>query len=223
VANVDLAPTILDAANAVPGLAEDGRSLLPLLRDRSVEWGRDILLEDGQGANGVPAYRGLRTYRFKYVEHLTTGEYELYDLRKDPYELKSLDASLRYEPIMLDLRHRLHRLTGCEGRPCRARPSLKLRVRAAKPKRTSRRRSRRSARCVPEALGVRVTGAEGAKVLRADVSVAGKRVLRMVRKPLVRSIPRRRLPRGRRFLLRVRTTLRDGRVVTLDRRLSACR
>ena len=59
---------------------QDGRSLLELLADPGAEWGRDILIENGNGANGVPAYRGIRTYRYLYVDHRTTGEYELYDL-----------------------------------------------------------------------------------------------------------------------------------------------
>ena len=35
VANVDLAPTILDIADATPGRVQDGRSLFDLMRDRT--------------------------------------------------------------------------------------------------------------------------------------------------------------------------------------------
>ena len=83
-ANVDVTSTILDATDVPPGRVQDGRSLLELLADPGAEWGRDILIENGNGANGVPAYRGIRTYRFLYVEHRTTGEYELYDLAEGP-------------------------------------------------------------------------------------------------------------------------------------------
>ena len=80
VANVDVAPTIVDAADAQARRVLDGRSLFDLMADPGVWWGRDILIENGRGANSVPSYRAIRTGRFIYVQHLTTGEYELYDL-----------------------------------------------------------------------------------------------------------------------------------------------
>src|SRR5919109_4363891 len=64
VGNVDVTSTILDATDVLPGRVQDGRSLLELLADPGAEWGRDVLIENGNGANGVPAYRGIRTYRF---------------------------------------------------------------------------------------------------------------------------------------------------------------
>ena len=95
-ANVDVTSTILDATDVAPGRVQDGRSLLELLADPGAEWGRDILIENGNGANGVPTYRGIRNYRFLYVEHQTTGETELYDLQNDPFELQSLDGHAPY-------------------------------------------------------------------------------------------------------------------------------
>ena len=83
-ANVDVTSTILDETDVAPGRVQDGRSLLELLADPGAEWGRDILIENGNGANGVPTYRGIRNYRFLYVEHRTTGEHELYDLAEGP-------------------------------------------------------------------------------------------------------------------------------------------
>ena len=219
VPNVDLAATLLDAADAFPGRTQDGRSLLPLLADGGRELGRDVLLENGQGANGVPAYRGLRTYRFSYIEHLTTGEFELYDLRRDPFQLRSVDSDLRYEPVLLELQGRLRRLSRCAGRSCRAKPSLRLglTVRARR-----KRPSRPTADCVRGDLRVRVYGAESSKVVRADVYVGRRRVFRIGRPPFVRDVPHRRLGRGKRSLVRVRAELRDGRVTTLDRRFRAC-
>jgi arylsulfatase A-like enzyme len=45
VANVDLAPTILELTGARPGLMMDGRSLLPYIRDPKLRTRRPILLE----------------------------------------------------------------------------------------------------------------------------------------------------------------------------------
>ena len=43
--NADLAPTIVDVANASPGLAMDGRSLIPVARNPGTERGRELLIE----------------------------------------------------------------------------------------------------------------------------------------------------------------------------------
>ena len=120
---MDVTSTILDATDVLPGRVQDGRSLLELLADPGAEWGRDILIENGNGANGVPAYRGIRTYRFLYVEHRTTGEYELYDLQKDPYQLQSLDGHEEYAKVQRDLALRLRELVHCSGADCLARPA----------------------------------------------------------------------------------------------------
>ena len=48
VSNVDIVPTILDAANAAPGVTQDGRSLLPYARDPSLRSTRPLLLETGR-------------------------------------------------------------------------------------------------------------------------------------------------------------------------------
>ena len=55
--------------------------------------------ENGAGVNSVPQYRGLRNDRFLYVRHDTTGEYELYDLRKDPYELHNVEDNDEYAGV----------------------------------------------------------------------------------------------------------------------------
>jgi N-acetylglucosamine-6-sulfatase len=212
VANVDVPATILDAADAIPGRVQDGRSLLELLSDPGEEPGRDILIENGHGANGVPAYRGIRTYRFLYVEHDTTGEYELYDLLKDPFELRSRDGSDRYHAVQRDLRRRLRRLERCAGASCRERPRLRLYVRP------------RPTACVPGDLRVLLSGPERRTVTDAEVLLGRRRVARVEGPPLARTIPHRRLRLGGRAVrLRVRAETRDGRRLTLDRRVRACR
>ena len=57
---------------------------------RGREWGRDLLVEGG-GVPGRGEFDALRTYRYLYAEY-TTGERELYDLERDPYELQSRHA-----------------------------------------------------------------------------------------------------------------------------------
>ena len=216
VANIDVVPTIVDATGASPARVLDGISLLELERDRSAWLGRDLLIENGRGANNVPPYRAIRTNRFLYAEHLATGEFELYDLERDPYQLRSRDGSPRYAAVQRDLAKRLRRLKSCAGDGCRKRPALKLMLR-------SRGRSLRAGACPRGDLRVRVGGRDRRQVVGADVRVGRRHLARMATGPVSRRIRRPHVRRGRRYLLRVRVELRDGRLVTLDRRLRACR
>jgi arylsulfatase A-like enzyme len=109
--NVDLAATIVDAANARAGRTLDGLSLLPVLRHRNRSLGRDVLLE-------TPGYSAIHTPRYVYAEY-RTGERELYDLKTDPDELASQHDNPAYARIRSDLARRLLRLEGCKGPTCR--------------------------------------------------------------------------------------------------------
>ncbi len=224
VGNVDVTSTILDAADALPGRVQDGRSLLELLADPGAEWGRDLLIENGRGANGVPAYRGIRNYRFLYVEHRTTGEYELYDLVKDPFELQSVDGHEAYAKVQLDLRSRLRGLVSCAGVDCLARPHLTLVVRSGgEPVRG----------CFPKDLRIQVRGSKRARLLHADVMIGRRRVERLLNIPTARGerggpvtltglVRRQQIHRRGRFRLRVLAETEDGRRLTLDRVLRRC-
>ena len=124
VTNADLAPTILDVADATPTKPQDGSSLLPLLADPRLEWGRDLLIEGTDGFT-VVAFEALRTYRYLYVEYVTR-ERELYDLERDPHELRSVHDHPAYQPVERELARRLRRLSTCAGRRCRARSTRPL-------------------------------------------------------------------------------------------------
>jgi len=228
VANVDLAPTILEAAGAVPGRVQDGRSLLGLLGDPTLELGREVVLENGHGANRIPPYRGIRNDRFTYVRHGTTGEAELYDLREDPYQLQSLDEDEDYDRIRRLLAKRLRTLASCSGPACRGgRPAVRLRLRELVPRRGARRERppqvRRVQSCVSRDLRLGVYGSEKKLVERIRY-YAGARSLGSTRRPpFRRDVKRRRLPASGSLRLRARIATIDGRVITRDRVVRACR
>ncbi|GAA2594720.1 sulfatase [Actinomadura fulvescens] len=115
VANIDLAPTLVDAANTRAGLRMDGHSLFKL---GSLPKGRGILVETGPRTDGSRWYQAIRAGRHLYVEH-STGERELYDLVTDPYQLGSRHNDPALAGVRQDLRTRLHTLVRCgkRGRP----------------------------------------------------------------------------------------------------------
>jgi arylsulfatase A-like enzyme len=113
VLNIDYASTIAQLAGVKPGLPQDGRSLVPLLHGEPVPWRRDFV-EEYLGQNryadgGPPPFSALRTTRWLYVEY-QNGWRELYDLRRDPYELRNLAADTRYAGLEQSLGGRLARL-----------------------------------------------------------------------------------------------------------------
>jgi N-acetylglucosamine-6-sulfatase len=119
VSNQDLASTILDAANAKPGLPQDGLSLLPLM-GRGELADRDLLIE-GRFPFGHPVrFAGIRTTRWFYGEY-TNGERELYDLTVDPDETINRSGAPGYEAVEADLAGRLAALRECSGESCRSR------------------------------------------------------------------------------------------------------
>ena len=126
VTNADLAPTILDLAGAPATKPQDGSSLLPLLADPHLEWGRDLLIEGAEGFI-VRGFAAIRTYRYVYAEY-TTGERELYDLERDPHQLQSLHDDPDYAPVRAELARRLQALRVCAGEGCRTPPAARLRV-----------------------------------------------------------------------------------------------
>ncbi len=108
--NADLAPTIVDVANANPGLVMDGRSLIPVAQQPGIEQGRELLIEE-------PSFEAIRTERYMYAEH-NTGEKELYDLQKDPFELQSRHNASAYASVKAQLADDLHQLQNCAGVTC---------------------------------------------------------------------------------------------------------
>jgi N-acetylglucosamine-6-sulfatase len=133
VANVDLAPTLLELAGASPGAPVDGRSLMPFARRPGLRSRRAILHETGgsrwigrpgqdevggRGLRRVLTYRAVRLPGWLYVRY-RGGARELYDLRRDPDQLQSVHADPRYRRTRRVLGRELRRLVRCSGEECR--------------------------------------------------------------------------------------------------------
>jgi N-acetylglucosamine-6-sulfatase len=71
-------------------------------------------------ANGssAPAYRAIRTDRYLYVLY-ANGQSELYDMRRDPKQLRNLSTDSRYKFVRRFLRQNMFALSACAGAGCR--------------------------------------------------------------------------------------------------------
>jgi N-acetylglucosamine-6-sulfatase len=202
-ANIDLAPTIVAAAHAAPERVMDGRSLLPIARDRLLFWGRDLLLE-------TPTYTAIRTPRWKYAEHVS-GDKELYDLLTDPDELVSHHNDPRYAGIRSALAERLLRLRGCTGLSCKRGVELALAARY--------RRGRGG--CTRSRVRLAVGGPAARRASQVQFYVDGRLVRRDVVAPFTALVPRRLIRRGG-SSVRALVTLGDLRRQTVARTLRRC-
>lgn len=101
VRTTDLLPTICEAAGVAIPESVDGESLLGLY-DGSSE-GRDRIFCSYHDPSRRTVTRAVRTKDYKLVHHLITGERQLFDLTKDPYELDNLIDRPEFEKTATEL------------------------------------------------------------------------------------------------------------------------
>jgi N-acetylglucosamine-6-sulfatase len=121
VGNVDYAATFVEWARASASTALDGVSFASLLQSGSTSGRADLLLEHWQARQtaadtAVPNFAGVRTTDYAYVEY-ATGEVELYDIHKDPYELSNQYPA--NPDLLKQLSARVAALKACAGDACR--------------------------------------------------------------------------------------------------------
>ena len=218
--NADLAPTILDAAEASAPFPLDGRSLLPFAEHPQRMHGRELLIEqkpsdddEDASANGV-FYDALRNARYTYVEN-ASGERELYDLAADPFQLTNQIANPAYDAAEAALASRLAGLRVCRGETCRRKPSLKLKL----PR--SVRENGRSCR-EPRDFIARVRGQGAASLLEVRFAVGSERAGKDRTGPFKKEIRPRLLRKKRKPTIRVETELVDGRLFDIQKRIRIC-
>ncbi len=128
VLNNDFAPTFAKLAGVdAPGFV-DGRSIVPLLGQDTppeADWRQRFLVENFRSElpkgtpSRVPGYKAVRTKDAVYIEYYTDPiERELYDLEKDPYQLRNILGSAKPE-LVREMEDQLSSLSDCEGRECR--------------------------------------------------------------------------------------------------------
>jgi len=111
--NVDFAPTFLEAAGVAVPAAMQGRSLLPLLRGEvPAGWRSAIYYRyyHDPGHHDTRAHYGVRTATHKLIYYSTKRQWELFDLRADPQELRNLYGEPGHEAVTAELQATLARL-----------------------------------------------------------------------------------------------------------------
>lgn len=112
VMNLDIAPTVLQAANIASPKDMQGQSFLPLLKNKKFK-GRDAMYyhyyENGEHA--VSPHFGIRTERYKLIRfYKRVDGWELYDLRKDKNETNNVYGKKGYGKITIELMKQLNGL-----------------------------------------------------------------------------------------------------------------
>jgi N-acetylglucosamine-6-sulfatase len=111
----DIAPTLIELAGGKPGPQIQGRSIVPLFKGKKTPW-RKAVLAEYWAEQAYPwligmTYKAIRTDRYKLIHWVNRDRDheldELYDLDKDPYELKNLIRSKPYAAIRDKLRRDL--------------------------------------------------------------------------------------------------------------------
>lgn len=118
VANIDIAPTLLEAAGLRAPANLDGRSFLSLGRPTggaAVAWRQELLYEYFWERNfpHTPTIHALRGDRYKYIHyHGVWDTDELFDLQEDPRETRNLLDSPEHRQVVREMNQKLFALLG---------------------------------------------------------------------------------------------------------------
>src|SRR5260370_42521611 len=111
--NVDFAPTLLAVAGEKVPADMQGRSFLPLLRGESpADWRTSMYYRyyHYPQDHRVQPHYGVRTHRYKLIYFNKIDQWELFDLTKDPHELKNLYADPAQAETVKMLKEEMFRL-----------------------------------------------------------------------------------------------------------------
>ena len=127
VLNIDFAPMFLDYAGVNPPSEMQGRSFRQIVEGHTPrDWRKAMYYRywmHNDNDHHVPGHYGIRTDRWKLIYYYgrplgksganppdTQPEWELYDLRADPREMKNLYADAKYSSQVRDLKAQLDKL-----------------------------------------------------------------------------------------------------------------
>jgi arylsulfatase A-like enzyme len=108
VANVDMAPSILELCGVKAPRPMQGLSWAPLVTGKSTARRDSFVYTMHNGDAALPTVKALRTERHKLVINLSPKDQEeLYDLKEDPQEMKNLARDRNRQDLILELKRTL--------------------------------------------------------------------------------------------------------------------
>ena len=111
--NLDFAPTFLDYAGITPSEDLQGISFRNIVNQKETKW-RDAIYYtyyEYPSVHMVKRHYGVRTERYKLMHfYYDIDEWELYDLKEDPSEMKNVYNNPKYKKIKEDLHLKLKEL-----------------------------------------------------------------------------------------------------------------
>lgn len=109
--NIDYAPTFMDAAGLPVPDEVQGESLLPVFKGGAKDWRQSVYYAYYElGEHNVPQHFGVRTGTHKLFHIPETGEWQMFDLAKDPNEMKSVHDNPEYAAARAGLTKEYERL-----------------------------------------------------------------------------------------------------------------
>ncbi|MBI1310232.1 sulfatase-like hydrolase/transferase [bacterium] len=115
--NLDFAETFLDIAGVEIPRDMQGASLKPLLSGQTpADWRQSLYYQyyefygNQRAAHMVRRHYGVRTPQYKLIHFYNLDEWELYDLGKDPHEMRSVYSDPAYSSVVKELTDEVHRL-----------------------------------------------------------------------------------------------------------------
>lgn len=98
--NIDYAPTFLSIAGLDIPKEVQGRSLTPILKGNGSDWRKSLYYAYYElGEHAVPQHFGVRTQTQKLIYFPRSDEWNLFDLVKDPGEMKSVYNDPKYSDV----------------------------------------------------------------------------------------------------------------------------
>ncbi|PHR93054.1 MAG: sulfatase [Blastopirellula sp.] len=113
ISNLDFAETFLDIAGVDVPKEMQGASFKDMLNGKTIDnWRKSFYYHyyEFPGAHSVARHYGVRTERYKLISYYELDEWELFDLKKDPMEMKSVYGSDGYRKVQADMEKELVRL-----------------------------------------------------------------------------------------------------------------
>ena len=114
VQNLDFAQTLLEAAQITAPKDMQGESLMPLLTSNEKTWKRDAVYYhyyEYPAVHQVKRHYGIVTKEYKLAHfYYDVDEWELYDRKKDPLEVKNVYDEPEYAEVVANLKEKLEGL-----------------------------------------------------------------------------------------------------------------